>query len=322
MLIRKICDTLSLGTLLEAPTVLHGGYTHRMLALTTSTGRYAVKLLNPDIMQRETALPNYRRAEALEALLEAEGLPILSARTINGRKLHCVEGQYVYVFDYFDGHALREDEITPAHCARMGDVLARIHQLDRRNCPEPFTQPDPIDWQRLAEDLLTDAQARTEALLLQDSLALLQSVTAEADAAQAHLPRVQTICHNDMDAKNVLWQEDQFRIIDLECLGWADPLQEMIDLAVSWGGWPLNEARFTAFVRAYYIAGGDRPADAALLLDSRRNHIDWLAYNAVRALGKDAQERAMGRSQIVETIGKIAEDQRNRERILRWMTNL
>ena len=133
------------------------------------------------------------------------------------------------------------------------------------------------------------------------------------------LPRVEAVCHNDMDPKNVLWQGADFRIIDLECLGWADPMQELLDLAIAWAGWPTDETKLVAFVRAYYAAGGERPADAALVFDSRRNHLDWLAYNAKRALSEDGQERAMGRSQISETIDKIRSDQQNRSRMLRWM---
>lgn len=148
---------------------------------------------------------------------------------------------------------------------------------------------------------------------------MLTQVNAAANAAVTALPRMEALCHNDMDPKNVLWQGDDFRIIDLECLGWADPRQEMLDLALAWAGWPMSEEKFIAFVRAYYAAGGIRIPDPALVFDSRRNHLDWLAYNAERALSEDAAERAMGRSQIGETIDKIRFDQQHREQVLTWM---
>jgi hypothetical protein len=59
--------------------------------------------------------------------------------------------------------------------------------------------------------------------------------------AADRLPRRTALCHNDMDAKNVLWQGGDFRIIDLECLGPANPEQEMLDLAISWAGYELDE---------------------------------------------------------------------------------
>ena len=314
----RICTELSLGTLLAPPVPLTGGYTHRMLRLDTTTGRYVVKLLNPEIMARPSALESYRAAEAFEALLEAAGLPILPALTIGGHKMQCVAGQYLYVFDFYHGRVLRDEEITPAHCLLMGEVLARIHAVDRRTSPAAEANP-PIDWAALADALLASASARTEGSLLQRALPMLEQVTRAAEDAACHLPPLQALCHNDMDAKNVLWRDDAFRIIDLECLGYANPLQEMLDLAISWAGWPAEEARFKAFVTGYYAAGGERVTDAASLYDSRRNHLDWLAYNARRALFDDLQERRIGREQVIETIGKIENDQHNRQTILRWM---
>lgn len=314
----RICEALSLGKLNGVPEQLHGGYMHRMYAVTTDQGRYAVKLLNPEIMARMDAMENYRTAEAFEARLEAAGLPVLPAWMIGGSKMQCVDGQYLYVFDYFDGQALKDREITPAHCEMMGGVLARIHSLGWRECLE-HEEMQPIDWQALSEALLASPDARQEAAALQEAVPMLTRVTAAAVNALQHLPRVQTICHNDIDAKNVLWRGSEYRIIDLESLGWADPMQELLDLAVSWAGYPLEEACFRAFVRAYYAAGGKRPADAAMVFDSRRNHIDWLEYNVRRALFDDPQERAIGRTQIMETIGKITFDQQNREAVLRWM---
>ncbi len=316
----RICAALGLGELVDS-CVLTGGYTHRMVALTTTQGRYAVKLLNPEIMARPGVTDNFARAESFERRLEAAGLPILPAKTIGGRKMQQVDGQYLYVFDCFDGRALAESAIAPAHCAKMGDALARIHAIDHREGPAPDV-PAPIDWAALADALLKDGEAHGDGLLLQCAIPLLTAVEAAANDAIRRLPRIQTICHWDMDSKNVLWQEDDFRIIDLECLDWGDPHQEMMDLAISWGGWPLQEANFKAFVTAYRNAGGNLPNDPAAVLQSRRNHIDWLAYNARRALFDDAQERAVGRSQIGETLAKIRSDGENLPRVLRWMREI
>lgn len=327
-----ICAALGLGELVDA-CVLTGGYTHRMVALTTAQGRYAVKLLNPEIMARSGVLDNFARAEAFERRLEAAGLPILPAKTIAGRKMQQVDGQYLYVFDYFDGRALPETAIAPAHCALMGDALARIHAIDRREGPSPDI-PAPTDWAALADALLSDGEAHGDGLLLRDAIPLLTAVETAANVAIRRLPRTQTICHGDMDSKNVLWQASpdgkaspdekglNFRIIDLECLDWGDPHQELLDLAISWGGWPLREANFKAFVTAYRNAGGTLPDDPAAVLRSRRNHIDWLAYNARRAMFDDAQERAVGREQIGETIGKIRSDWENLPHVLHWMQEI
>lgn len=317
----RICTELSLGRMIAQPVRLHGGYTHRMFRLDTTAGCYAVKLLNPEIMARPDALDNYRTAEAFEALLETENLPILPAKTIAGRKLHCVDGQYLYVFDCFDGHALKDDEITPLHCERIGAVLARIHRVSACNPLQTEDNPglQANRWNELADALLASDDAKAEGEALRAAAPMLTRVAAAMEAAVRALPPITTLCHNDMDAKNVLWRGNDFRIIDLECLGYADPRQELLDLAISWAGWPVEEDRFKAFVQSYRAAGGVPADDAALVYDSRRNHLDWLVYNARRALFDDPQERRIGREQVLETIGKIENDQHNRQIILRWM---
>jgi hypothetical protein len=40
------------------PISVTGGLLHRMYALQTTSGRYAIKALNPEIMYRPTALQN------------------------------------------------------------------------------------------------------------------------------------------------------------------------------------------------------------------------------------------------------------------------
>jgi len=317
-----ICAELKLGELTAAPLRLSGGYTHRIFRVETTLGTYAVKLLNPEIMQRPDALDNYRAAETFEALLEQNHLPILPALTIGESKLHCVNGQYLYVFDYFAGRALHEGEISLKHCAKIGNVLARIHGVESPGHPQA-TDNAPvkeIPWRELGDTLLSSADAHAEGELLQAAAPMLERVTAAAgDAARWLLP-VTALCHNDMDPKNVLWRGDEFRIIDLECLGYADPRQEMLDLAISWSGG--DERRFKAFVAAYYAAGGVRPADATLLYDSRRNDIDWLAYNAGRAMSGDPEERRTGREQVRMTLAKIEDDLCSREKVLRWMEEI
>ena len=315
-MLERICNVLSLGTPLVPPESLSGGFTHRMFRVETDKGSYALKLLNPEIMQRPDALDNYRAAEKGESLLENAGVPILPALSIGGRKLQRVDGQYLYVFDYFDGQPLRETEITPAHCAKIGAVLARIHGIDQRSC-EAIPPAQPIDWPRLVQNLLDTACP--EGALLQGVVPLLERVTDAAQEAICRLPMVDALCHNDMDPKNVLWRGEEFRIIDLECVGYANPQQEMLDLAVSWGD---TEEKFKAFADAYFAAGGSPIPDAATVYDSRRNYIDWLAYNARRALTEDPRERETARQQIRWMIEKIRQDLHNREQILSWLKEI
>lgn len=318
----RICADLGLGKLTASPVNLSGGFTHRMFRMETEKGTYAVKLLNPEIMARTDALTNYSAAEKGEALLEAAELPILPALTIGGQKMQCIGGAYLYVFEYYDGRVLTDEEITPAHCAKVGAALAGIHAV------KPLAYKQAADsvaverhlWGDLAADLLASTDVQAEGQLLQAAVLTLTQVAAAAERAARSLPQMSALCHNDMDPKNVLWRGTDFRIIDLECVGEANPQQEMLDLAITWSNG--REAQFKAFVEAYMAAGGIPITDAASVYDSRRNYIDWLAYNARRALAEDAQERRIAREQIRWTIEKIRSDAERRNMILGWLQAL
>ena len=114
-LLEKICNQCDLGVLECQPLRLKGGFLHKMYSLFTTKGRYAVKLLNPNIMQRETAMGNYRTAENLEVMLEKEGIPIIPALIFSDRKMQEVDGQFFYLYEWYDGKALKREEVTPGH---------------------------------------------------------------------------------------------------------------------------------------------------------------------------------------------------------------
>lgn len=67
---RQLGREWGLGSIVCPPAPLTGGLMHRMYSLFTEKGKFAVKLLNPHVMQRKGVMENYRTAEFLEATLE------------------------------------------------------------------------------------------------------------------------------------------------------------------------------------------------------------------------------------------------------------
>lgn len=306
-LFNKICKQCDLGSLLCEPFELKGGFMHKMYALFTTTGKYAVKLLNPYIMQRESAMENYRVAEELESILEQNQIPILPALVFHGQKMQKIDGQYFYLYAWYAGKALKSDEIEAYHCEKIGQLLAQIHKLDRRE--EPYIREEiHIDWdfyiQRLA------AENRELHDLLKENLALLYESQQNGNAAIKRLPPVVSICHNDMDSKNVLWMGTDCRIIDLECLSYSSPLMELYEMALCWSGYETCSIDFNLFhrlIRSYVDAGGQPPAEAQTIYDSNFGRLEWLEYNVKRALGIEcsAEEIKMGISEVKETMAHV-----------------
>lgn len=317
-LLEKICCQWELGEQVCEPLPLTGGFMHKMYSLFTSKGKYAVKLLNPYVMQRETAQENYRTAEKLELVLEQHSIPILPALTFNGRKMQELDGQFFYLYDWYDGRVLKEEEITGEHCAIIGKLLADIHGVEKRDEPGDWEDLQ-IDWDFYIEKL---AQHNEELYrLVSERRDLLYDSQLRGNLAMKKLPAVSAICHNDMDSKNVLWNGLDCRIIDLECLSYSNPALELYEMALCWAGYEsgtINYDLFGKLIQSYLEAGGAAPEDWEVLYDSNIGRLEWLEYNIKRALGIECadEEIPLGVSEVRNTIAHIVLYHEAKESIL------
>lgn len=308
----------SLGSLICQPRPVSGGYMHKMFRLDTTSGSYAVKLLNPEVMSRPEALGNYRNAEALEQVLEQNHLPIVAAMSRNGSKMHCIQGQYYYLFPWVEHKAVPWDAITEKHCRTMGGLLAQLHKLpwkDATNLSAEPNHPAPVafNWQAMAQQVQTTCQALDDdfADTLTQNLPLLEAAQTAYNRAVAALPPLLCICNADMDAKNVLWQGDKPLVIDLECLEIGNPVNDLMQLSLSWAGGVLcqiNMQHLEAFLRTYRQLGPLPAADWKALTGLGFAWLDWLHYNLRRACGltgPSPEERRLGLEESRNTLERI-----------------
>lgn len=317
-MIKKIAQELDLGTLSSEPKKLTGGFMHRMYTLFTTKAKYAIKLLNPYIMKRETAMANFKTAEQLEKLVEQYRIPILPALTFYGQKMQALEGQFSYIYDWYEGAALKSEDISILHCKRIGESLAEIHQIDRKDTPYERNIIQ-IDW----DDYIAKMFLKDEALynLLNENRALLYDSQKRGNQALKKIPPILTICHNDMDSKNVLWHGFEYRMIDLETLAYSSPFIELYEVALRWSGYDIcriDYPLFRAVIQSYHEAGGQLPSDWRIIYDSNYGRLEWLEFNINRALGINCslEEQTIGLSQVRETIKQIVYYDEIRESLL------
>lgn len=306
-LLEKICQQYNLGTLEHLPHKLKGGFLHKMYSLFTTKGQYAIKLLNPFIMQRESALENYHIAEKLELILEENNIPICPALIFDNKKMQYMEGCFFYLYKWYDGKALKREEIKDIHCRKIGKLLAGIHKLGRHN--EPYNRSEiHIDWEIYIEQLFTkDIEIHD---LLAENLSLLYESQNNGNIAIKRLPPVISVCHNDMDVKNVLWTGMDCRIIDLECLNYSSPFIELYELALCWSGYEechIDYNLFRCFLQSYVEEGGYLPTDWETIYWSNYGRLEWLEYNVKRSLGMECSEEEieMGISEVKNTISHV-----------------
>ena len=307
-LIEKLMKDSGLGKMTESIQAVSGGFLHRMYKVETDSGVYAVKHLNAEIMKRPTARRNYARAEKLEAILEKNSIPIVPALSFDGKKMQEIEGEYFYIFKWQKGQITDWNHITKEQCYQAGNILGRIHAIEPREIEKEEPEVSRIDWQGYlgqAKDQNSEISS-----LLDENMDLLIWAESEMNKARAVLPAVSCISNEDMDPKNIMWEENKPWVIDLECLDYGNPASHVMQLALQWSGittCELDTDKMLAFFEGYFAAYQSSFCDYEEIFGVAYTWVEWLEYNIRRALGNcvDEAEREMGISQVKSTIQRI-----------------
>ncbi len=315
--IYALVEQCGLGTIEGQILPVTGGLMHRMFKVQTTSGTYAVKCLNPEIMSRSDAMKNYSEVERLESILEENGIPVVAALsfsdhfvgTTDNKKMLTVNGRYYYIFPWQEGSITDFDAITGEQCLKAGEILGRIHSIDANNISPEEPELGKVDFGAL----LASAQAQDSVIapLLEVNKPLLEDAQNKLNEARKSLPAMSAISDDDMDPKNILWHEGNPYVIDLECLGYSNPISSCLDLALQWAG-TVNgkfskdnlEAFFNGYLKAY--DNGFRSYDE--LFGIAYTWIEWLEFNVRRALGivsSDTEEIRLGEIETENTINRI-----------------
>ena len=307
-LVESILSELALGSLVSPVVNVTGGLMHKIICAETTTGKYAIKLLNPAIMKRPDVFDNYKVAEHLEGVLQLNHIPIVPALIFDGKKMQRINNQYFYVYNWVDGKALRSDEIKQEHCKLMGSILARIHKIEQRD--EDFNGGEiSIDWDFYIHAAHKNCPEIVN--VLKENKKLLYEAQKLGNTAIKRIPKIAVISNGDMDSKNVLWVKGEPIIIDLECLKYGNPYRELFQLALYWSGYDccrIDYKLLNTFVKAYVHVYGDFDVNWEDLYYCNYELLEWLEYSVKRALMIECdgdEERQLGIEQTHFTMDKI-----------------
>ena len=305
----KLVEQLNLGKINVGPIQVNGGLTHRMFKIFTDKGKYIVKLLNPNIMKRSTAMDNFNRADSFEEILQSNNIKAVYSLKFNNKKMQEIDGQYFYVYEWYDGKSLKDSEITEYHCKQIGKALAEIHNIDLKNV-KYNTDEKNINFKyyiKLSKEKLSPIYD-----LIYDKLDILNESMNKGNMAIKSLPNYLSICHNDMDSKNVMWLGNDYKLIDLECLGYSNPYLELYELALCWSGYEkcnINFDLFKTFINSYFDNSKlDKNIDWESIYYANNGRLEWLEFNIKRSLMIDCdteEEQKIGINEVKETIEHI-----------------
>lgn len=308
-LLPRLMKECGLGEIVGSVESVSGGFMHRMYKVTTERGIYAVKHLNTEIMKRPDAHNNFARAEKIEGILEQNNIPIVPAIVIRGRKMQKIDEDFFYVFKWQNGRIADWDCISDEQCYKAGNILGRIHAIEPKNVEPKDLVLCHIDW----HDYIVRAKGEGSVIasILEENEKLLVYAENELNRARATLPNILCLSNEDMDPKNIMWDNDIPHVIDLECLDYGNPASHAIQLALQWSGivtCNMDIDKLIAFFKGYLVAYDNCFRGYSNIIGVGYTWIEWLEYNIERALGNcmDEAERELGICEVRNTINRIA----------------
>ncbi len=308
----KLCNKCYLGNVINIEK-LTGGLMHKMFKVETESGVYAIKVLNPEVMNRPTALNNFVISEKISNLAKDNKISVSSARMYGENFLIRFEENYYMIFDFIEGKILNDDEIKIIHCEKIGYILGQIHNLDYRKLGlDEAIKKDTysIDWQKLYK--LAKQKNIGYLSLLEDNINRYDSLFINSLKSFNDNNNIIAISHKDMNPKNVMWENDNPIIIDWESASLSNPYRELVEDALCWSGFLSNDfdkAKFIYFVKSYKsIRGIENINWNGIICGNLIGRLGWLEYNMKRSLGiksSDKEEMLLAEKEVIKTIDEI-----------------
>ncbi len=311
MNIEKFCEKYNLGKVRQI-SKMTGGLMHKMFKVETSKGNYCIKVLNPEVMTRKEAIHNYVISETISNRAKEKGIPVSSALLIDNNYLTKYEDNYYMVFDFANGKNFTDEEITIEHCQKIGNILARIHSLNYQELKlenKRENEEREYDWESFRTNPNFDKKNYQEAYLknYKKYNSLLKRANERFNASNIE----SSLCHNDMDPKNVLWEGENPIIINWEVANLSNPYRELIENALCWSGFLSNhfdEDKFAAVIEEYLEIKPIKRDCYNLICGNLVGRFDWLKYNLERSLGictHDSEEQKLAEKEVSKTIEEI-----------------
>lgn len=323
--LESLVEKAQLGTIISVEKVT-GGLSHRMYKVTTNKGIYAIKELNPGIMKREEAYLNFVFSEKVTEIVKENRINAIGTILVDGNYISKIDDYYFMIFQWVEGKILKADEITQRHCEIIGEILAKIHNIDFSSIEDEKRKNlilEQFEWNKYIDILENQNKPYTEKL--KQNIDILYRLNKEAVKALEYANTNLVISHRDLDRKNIMWQADIPFIIDWEASGYTNPTIELIQVAWYWSGGDVRNINYDKFkniitsYKKYYKGNVDNQIDILVKADIYGG-LNWLNYNLERSLcienNYEQDEIELAENEILQSIEEIKYNESQFEKIL------
>ena len=308
--INKLIEKCSLGEILEKPERVFGGLLNRMYKVKTSTGSYAIKHLNPEVMKRENAKSNHILAEKIANISKENGISCIPAKSFNNVTLQEVDNSYFLIYDWFNGKPITDAQISLEHVEKVATLLAKIHNINFGKMKEECTLGKDIyeiDWDFYISKL-NNIQIKELLISRKEELIRLDKLSTQ-NAIEIRNNLV--VSHRDLDLPNILWNsQNNPVIVDWESAGVVNPSEEVLETAWDWSGGQeyFDIEKFKLFLETYKNNNGNLKDFKKAIYSNFKNKSGWLEYNLKRVCKLeciDEEEQKLGEKEVIRVINEI-----------------
>ena len=305
----KLINKLELGNIKQEIYRVSGGLLNRMYKVITSSGIYAVKHLNPEVMKRSNAIKNHIFAEKIANIAKTNGIQCIAANVYNGYSLQEIDNNYFLIFDWFEGKSITDKEITLDKVKKVAKQLANLHQINFNipNSSDLGESSIEVNWNYYFEKI-DDAEIKE---LLAKNIDYLIELDKKSTIASLKILNNKVISHRDLDLPNILWDNNENPVlIDWESAGLVNPCEELLETAWDWSGGQdyFDKEKFDCFIETYKLSGGNIDDLKDAILANFKNKAGWLEYNIKRVCKiecLDEEEQKLGKKEVIRVINEI-----------------
>lgn len=309
-IIEELILACNLGVINEEPKKVEGGLLNKMFKVSTTTGNYAIKLLNPEVMSRENGKKNIELTEKISNIAKLNGIKCIPAHEINGQLIHSIKNYNFLIFDWFEGKPISDEQLTIEKCNKIAKELALLHRIDFNKVKNECTKYYELD--EINFDFYIPKLTNKEIItLLKDVSDKFKKLDKESIKCMNMIKDKLVISHRDLDLPNVLWDiNEEPVIIDWETSGLVNPTLEVIDTAWNWAGGKdyFDKNKYQNFLETYVKEGGNLEDYEIAFKADFKAKLSWFEYNLKRITifdFLDEEEKALGEKEVLRSADEI-----------------
>jgi len=303
-IIKEIVETFNLGTLIEEPIVINGGITNSLYKINTNKNKYAIKIINNSrIKQDSNLIEKLENSENIANIAKLNSINAVVALKINNKYVNKYKDTYFLLYEWCEGKVLLSKEIKNNHLKIIADVLANLHNIQVKNNNVNKYEKANFNYYF---DLLKNNE-ENYSIFFKNNFNKLITIYDEVYENYTKLSNQLSYVHKDLNRKSIIWNNDNYYIIDWETANISNPSLDFFN-----SSWflteDIKEEKYKTFTKEYL---SKFKLEDDLIVSIKSSIIEecmWLEFSLKRALKintKDSFEIELGEKSIESSLKEI-----------------